>query len=293
MKAENESDKTEDKSAETESDETKHKSPKAESDATESESSQKKQGEKSPYKVLKLRTRYIIPFEIKKEKGSEEKELDFEEICKRIDGHTDYPFRSFGKDMKTVDGSPLEGKWIRETLHQSKKELKGYMNIEQDLYDHIIEEFEYPFEKNKEIGDVVQKTGCYWHYKLHSKSNADKKQEENIKLKFELKYKGLKREFDFAIVDMGLYVFRSMIGFLWYEIEFSSKEFPNSEELVFFQNSFKELSYSNSPIWISKENSSLPVELKKLLENKKNRHRRLPSVLNGQLVGTKIGYRRN
>ena len=44
------------------------------------------------YEILKLRTRYIVPFEYNID------ETSFEEICQSVDNHQDFPYAFFHKE---------------------------------------------------------------------------------------------------------------------------------------------------------------------------------------------------
>lgn len=157
------------------------------------------------YEISALRTRYIVPFEIDIINNS------FNEICERIDNYIDYPYSFLNKTNKVK-----EGRWIRESLRQRN----------QDVYGYIIDEFSI-------VGDIdfskeIDKSGCYWHYSLFEKEP------------FKMDFVNKDIRFPIELNDMGLYIFRSGVGLLWYEID-TKDNIKDSESLIIFQNMFKQL----------------------------------------------------
>mgnify|MGYP003290309481 CR=1 FL=1 len=174
------------------------------------------------YAISKYRIRYVVPFEV--ELGNR----TFEQVCSTIDGYIDYPYTFLGKTNKA-----FSGQWVRKSLR------KG----EQDVYDYIVDEFVY-------LDDIhpmttIEKTGCFWSYSSFAKRPFEMEFTEG---KY---YDTSKVKISISIDDMGLYVFRSGVGFFWYEMQAEENAFRNSTELIKFQSVIKELnrSFSNH-LWV-------------------------------------------
>lgn len=186
------------------------------------------------YAISKVRTRYIVPFEFKQD------EINFEEICHKVDNYRDYPY-SFLKQKNDF----LACKWERVSLRQG----------EQDVYGYVLDEFSVPGEID--YSGKIEKAGCYWNYNsfketpFHIKFSLDKKIDDNTKF------------YDISIIDMGLYIFRNGIGFLWYEISIDLDQMRESAQFIQFQNMFKELDRGyNNHLWIDSARLNLPEEWK-------------------------------
>lgn len=67
----------------------------------------------------------------------------------------------------------------------------------------------------------------------------------------------------FRIKEAGLFTFRTGVNFFWYEVEFTGKENIKEEDLISFQNAFKELNRSNKVFeQCNKENNTKESEYK-------------------------------
>lgn len=177
------------------------------------------------YAISKYRIRYVIPFEVNLEKRT------FEQVCSKIDNYTDYPYSFLGKTNET-----FSGRWVRKSLRRG----------EQDIYSYIIDEFVYQDEINS--AGTIEKTGCFWSYNSLAK--------HPFKLEFtdNKNYDKAKRKISISIDNMGLYAFRSGVGFLWYEIKADENAFSTSGELIAFQSVIKELSRgNNNHLWIQRQ----------------------------------------
>lgn len=168
------------------------------------------------YQLENLRTRYIVPFYYNTSV------MSYEAMCSNIDNYVDYPTSIFGKK-----NSGKEYTWIRESLREGA----------QDVYSYIIEEFSYTddIDPNKKI----EKSGCYWHYNSLTA--------EPIELLFKMD----EEEMSYAkltISDMGLYVFRSGVGLLWYELTPQDDAISDSGTLIRFQNRVKLLNSKGYPL---------------------------------------------
>lgn len=173
------------------------------------------------YLISKIRNRYIVPFEFNIEENT------FEEICQKIDAYRDDPYSL----LKSESGREKK-RWLRKSLRSG----------EQDLYDYIVQEFSVPGDIDYSAG--IEKSGCYWNYESFEK--------EPFELLFSFSKKHENTDpFYIALVDMGLYLFRSGIGFLWYEMDINDKKINDSAKLIRFQNMIKELNRRyNNHLWI-------------------------------------------
>ncbi|MBP3891234.1 MAG: hypothetical protein J6D29_03595 [Solobacterium sp.] len=175
------------------------------------------------YEIIKLRTRYIVPFEYDIDDAS------FEEICERIDNHQDFPYAFFHKENHRV-----EGHWVRSSL----------LYDDQDLYTYIANEFclTGPIDYSKNI----DKMGLYWKYEYLTDEHFE------MLFSYDTYLDKDSKTIPLSIIDMGLYVFRSGVGLIWYETDLDETKTPTSLELIHFQNLFKELSRGkNNHIWLS------------------------------------------
>lgn len=121
--------------------------------------------------------------------------------------------------------------------------------VEQDLYDYIIDQF-------IDRGDTTN-IASTWHYRNISSLP---------KLTYKPKRPKNKQSYSVAFSDMGLFIFRSRIGILWYELE--DPEFDDVDEIVLFQNIFKEfnLPIDKQRIFL-KEDSDEPFYLGVLIDD--------------------------
>ena len=122
----------------------------------------------------------------------------------------------FDRIHSSVSADPA---W-EETDAWIKDPKTGIHTSEQDLYDYIIKQFSF--------SDDSTNIGCVWKY-----NNVDSLPEVIYKAED-------KSDRKIHFTDMGLYLFRTGIGLLWYEINASSVS-GSVKELIRFQNSFKEL----------------------------------------------------
>lgn len=181
------------------------------------------------YSIVKSRMRYVVSFEYSM------RDRTFEEICDLVDKQSDFPYSFLTQISEYVKGS-----WKRVSLK----------NGEQDIYDYIVHEFEYSDTgaEHGTLSEEIGKAGCFWTYQTQADSICD------------LLYMPKTGElYPFSISQMGLYLFRSQIGLLWYEISFPEEVTFDSTELIHFQNKFKELNigYSTHFFWKT-DNLALP-----------------------------------
>lgn len=125
---------------------------------------------------------------------------------------------------------------------------------EEDLYDHIYSGFvdsKLDPDGGGTLGNNIgagfvsvnfKRKGMYYHY--HEKandelndSNRTKQNNESLEINGK-KYDPTRRILNFTIEDEGIFIFRTGIGFYWYEIKLPEMD---ADHLVLFQNRFKEL----------------------------------------------------
>jgi hypothetical protein len=172
------------------------------------------------YKRLNAsRLRYIVPFYL------DLNDRSYEEVCRATDEVEDYPYSFWG--MKNTS---CKGSWKRASLKHG----------EQDVYSYLVDEY------SGVNGDISEKDGCYWHYEGAISYTSP----------FKLIFPQKDVEWGFSIVDMGLYIFRNGVGLIWYEVVMDEGTVRTSEDLITFQNSFKEIASRNVLIKSDKINIS-------------------------------------
>lgn len=103
-----------------------------------------------------------------------------------------------------------------------------FKGIEQDLYNYILDQFT-PRDDRSNIGTA-------WLYKDVPSLPA---------LSYRISMRGrADKVFNISFSDMGLFLFRSKVGLLWYEID--APDFDDVSELIWFQNAFKELNLNRN-----------------------------------------------
>lgn len=181
----------------------------------------------SNYTVDKLCLRYLVPFTIEDfEKGFEIVENQKEKINKK------------NRSKQRECDDKYRKLWERVTVNTHKNES--------DLYDYVKNEFSFD-DDNGPLSE--EKNGCEW---MFWNSKELKKGPRQFILKFKYFKEGYLKDstdpedfWDINIYDLGLFLFRNNLGFLWYEITINPKQKVskslNSENLVLFQNRFREL----------------------------------------------------
>ena len=174
------------------------------------------------------RLRYVVPFSVDLSKKS------FGEYCNIINSIEDNPYEIMETKEQNMKPS-TKYKWNRKSL---------MVKSEQDVYRYILDAF-------SDKGDVTEldetNIGCYWEYASTEKENC--KQKNIIEMVWEPSKSSESSESGISSVikemglkDMGLFLFKTGIGFLWYEIETDS--ISDVDELIDFQNRFKELGHT-------------------------------------------------
>ena len=160
----------------------------------------------SLYKVCRILNRYIVPFEF-------QGKFDFDTACKRID------------DERYTDDTC----WIRSRV--SPENQGDGEDEDDDIFEYLMDEFSIT-----ERDSLNHKLGCHWRYQNTCDGNRNT-------LGFLYHEAGSDFKLNVSISDMGLYVFRTGIGILWYEADISTVDGQpiNNLQLEKFQHIFKEL----------------------------------------------------
>ena len=185
------------------------------------------------YQVTASLLRYIVPFTYKG---------DFDEACAKID-------REDSEDV--VPGKPSDRGWIRYTPSM----VKG----ESDLYAYIREEFMFDDQEGPDLRPLSdKKSGAQWVHRRLNKSEPlaklvflpnykinSGKGGKNPKIEPEEWDDYYEKAVPVDLTNMGIYIFRNGLGFVWYELDPGR---ISSERLMGMQNYIKEL---NRPTKIS------------------------------------------
>ena len=117
----------------------------------------------------------------------------------------------FDAIIKEVSNVP---DWQMDNMHPE--------GVEQDVYSIILN----CFVQNEQQSNI----GCSFSYCLEKKPILS------------LNYSRFEDDFTVSVWDMGIFLFRTGVGLIWYE--FSVPDDTSLEQMVLFQNEFKELSYA-------------------------------------------------
>lgn len=130
------------------------------------------------------------------------------------------PFMFFPKHGQTfnnlVDEISCSGEWLLRDAQNR--------DIECDLYSTLLNSFT--------MNESQNNIGCEFLYTGVGSA------EKNI---LTFNYTKFKKDFVVTITEMGLFLFRTGVGFIWHEI--TVPQDASFQELILFQNEFKELSY--------------------------------------------------
>ena len=137
-------------------------------------------------------------------------------LCSRIRYIVPFMFESEASYDSLIHTIAELPEWTLENMGESE--------LEQDLYQTILDSFTMDLDQSN--------IGCSFLFQ----------NEENQNLIIDFKYTGAESDLDVSIVNIGTYLFRTGIGFLWYELKLP--ENMDTELLIRFQNEFKELSYA-------------------------------------------------
>lgn len=160
-------------------------------------------------------SRYVVPFYYEEKNDSYKKIYEF-----FLNNHCDYQML----------GMPNDVKWIEAGFWENYKSDKS-IQAEMDLYSYL------PSVFLTDSDGGVQNLGTSFVLKTGGKI-------------FELEYQKNDQRIPFVCKDMGVLLFKTGIGFVWYEVEF--KKSLNICEYVEFQNSFKELARTQEDIFVRK-----------------------------------------
>lgn len=144
------------------------------------------------------------------------------------------PF-TWKEPYKTMFSSLSDSGGWKCRIDAHEKSESGIDYKEQDIYEHILKAFSNNITDKNAIGSV-------WDYKTDSHKSIKKltwfikRPELPFYIDTEKKMPG---KYDVEITQMGIYIFRNKIGFIWYEI--TVPDVMSSEELIEFQYFIKEL----------------------------------------------------
>lgn len=152
-------------------------------------------------KINKVYNKYIIPFELPLD-------YKFTEICKSV-------------DSKVYS----DGKWVRRDVRDSSD--RRLDNADYDLYEFLINEFSSLKSESDE-----NKQGCFWKYQSIN---------EDALLELTFKETSTAVPITITLENMGLYIFQTGIGMLWYSTDIRCDEQLDYNRMETFQHIFKEL----------------------------------------------------
>lgn len=237
--------------------------------------------------------RYVIPFKTN---------ISFDEAIRNISNYVDNANPRFVKESyldvsrirydklpnnkynKIITrGSKIcnEYKWDKCLPNPLNKEGKP---IESDIYDYLKKEFIFDEDSN-----IENKIGLSWVLK----PNFDTKgySVDTLFSKMAIMPTGMNELKSFSITNLGLYLFKNNLGFLWYEVDCYT---DNSDELLRFQYALREINHTKTFIKVN-SNDELYIELKEKLEDKTGEHYiyfRLADLFDQLLVKT-LGVNNN
>lgn len=206
--------------------------------------------------------RYLIPFTVKDSFGS---------ACGKINA-----FHGKIAPRYAIDDGERIYTWKRVN------EESGDNQKESDLYEYIRNEFSMSgtdADKNK--------MGCTWRLTCDNWKNQGKPEIPYEFLWFQEPFKKdsqvLPAFHSLSFTEMGLYLFRNGLGFLWYEVNLGGQ--LQADELISFQNTFRELNRNNN-VWMRTDKNA-PISMKYHIHAKKPGID--PEVLNRYLVPFSVG----
>ena len=162
-------------------------------------------------KINKVCNKYIIPFELPLNHK-------FTEICKLV-------------DEKVYS----DGQWVRWDVRDSSD--RRLDNTDYDLYEFLINEFS---SLNSESDG--NKQGCFWKFQSAN---------EDALLELTFKESSTAVPITITMENMGLYIFQTGIGMLWYSTDIRCDEQLDYNRMETFQHIFKELNdVLHIRIWI-------------------------------------------
>ncbi len=169
-------------------------------------------------------SRYVVPFYFDCEKNG------YERTCKN--------FKNTAGDNQVIR-LPKDGKWIEAGFWENYRSINygtdENLQAEMDLYSYLPSIYAEPDDKTK---TDIKNLGKSFVYKTNG-------------ILFDLEYKYGEKSIPLVCKDLGVIVYRSGIGFLWYEIKFRNE--ISTEEYVAFQHDFKELARTHDDKFVKKE----------------------------------------
>lgn len=180
------------------------------------------------------------------------------------------PFRymdSFAIASHKIEDQTIERGFHKEQMPLWNRRIEGQENAESDLYSYVREEFQFDSESG-ELAD--SRVGCEWIYW----NSAESKTKDGKKIKKLVYSKDHQDNLELSITNLGLFLFRNGVGFIWYEIEMPMN--IDSNQLKEIQNHIRELNKRKDPVlW------------EQVLENKLTQDMETPVFYKGN----KKGYR--
>lgn len=152
-------------------------------------------------KINKVYNKYIIPFELPLNHK-------FTEICKLVD-----------------EKIYSDGQWVRRDVRDSSD--RRLDNTDYDLYEFLINEFSSLKSESDE-----NKQGCFWKYQSIN---------EDALLELTFKETSTAVPITITLENIGLYIFQTGIGMLWYSTDTKCDEPLDYNRMETFQHIFKEL----------------------------------------------------
>ena len=177
--------------------------------------------------IKALCLRYVIPFNY---------QLSFEEAVDLV-RHQETTLQIRDKEDKTKRIEKRQRLW---TEHRADMDTS-----ESDLFDYIREEFLFGAASDP----VPEKKGglswLHWQSGLLGGTGEKILNLQYFEKPLTAKDEQLPASVKLSVTNMGLTLFRNRFGMLWYEIELPVKKL-NSDQLLLFQNRFKELNHTFS-----------------------------------------------
>lgn len=153
---------------------------------------------------------------------------------------------SFAEACDKLEAEQFEKKKFTEKQKLWERRLEEKERTESDLYDYIRSEFKFE-DRSDVLSD--KKKGCEWLF-WNSKDAA---QPANGKIKelfyFENDFT-LDKKISVNITNLGIYLFRNHLGFVWYELEPGRGIELTTDRLIHLQYKLKELNRAeNTFLW--------------------------------------------
>lgn len=188
-------------------------------------------------RIKKNCLRYLIPFTV---------EDSFESACNKINA-----FQGGIAPRYAIDAGERVYTWKRMNEESQNRQR------ESDLYAYIRNEFSMSGTE-----DDKTKMGCTWKLTCDNWKSQGKSEIPYEFLWFKEPFaensQKLPAFHSLSFTEMGLYVFRNGLGFLWYEVNLGGQ--LQADEVISFQNTFRELNRNNN-VWMWTDENA-PISMK-------------------------------